>query len=411
MSEPAVPSAIAAKYEIRGTLGRGATGVVLDAFDRLIARPVAIKLVELPPAHEPEAAEVHQRFRREAQAAGRLSHPAIVAIHDYGETAEQAWIVMEHVGGGTLKALLDGGRRPPLADSVRIMAQVLEALAYSHARGVVHRDIKPANIMLAEPDENGAPRIKIADFGISRLEDQAITRLGTVLGTPSAMAPEQLRGEAADHRADIWAAGTVLYQLLTGEKPFEGGFSAIMHKALHTEPVAPSLLTVSVPRAFDDVIARALAKRPEDRFASAADFAAAIAEAADAGTEKRFSGAGPLPGLDDDATLVGAPAAVTPLAPAPAARTPLAATRPARPRSGLGWTLPVVALLAIGGAVGGYVYWQNRATPSGGGEGPQIATVDPGPPVVPPRPEAPPPPPPLNGPTPGVPEAPPPGTP
>ncbi|WP_160000487.1 serine/threonine-protein kinase, partial [Roseomonas sp. 18066] len=395
MSEPAVPAAIAAKYEIRGTLGRGATGVVLDAFDRLIARPVAIKLVELPPAHEPEAAEVHQRFRREAQAAGRLSHPSIVAIHDYGETAEQAWIVMEHVGGGTLKALLDGGRRPPLADSVRIMAQVLEALAYSHARGVVHRDIKPANIMLAEPDERGSPRIKIADFGISRLEDQAITRLGTVLGTPSAMAPEQLRGEAADHRADIWAAGTVLYQLLTGEKPFEGGFSAIMHKALHTEPVAPSLLTVSVPRAFDDVIARALAKRPEDRFASAADFAAAIAEAADAGTEKRFADSGPLPGLDEDATMVGAPAAA---AAPPPVKKPLAAPRaaPKARKGGLGWALPVVALLAIGGAAGAYVFWPPATTPAGS-DGPPVVTAQPGPPVTPPRPEAPPPPPPLTG--------------
>ncbi|EFH11152.1 serine/threonine-protein kinase, partial [Teichococcus cervicalis] len=301
MSDPAIPPELSAKYALRGTLGRGASGVVLDAFDRLIQRRVAIKLVQLPPRGEAEAAETHQRFRREAQAAGRLSHPGIVAVYDYGENDGQAWIVMERVGGGTLKALLDSGVRLPVAEASRIAIQVLEALAYSHARGVVHRDIKPANIMLDDAEDGTAPRVKITDFGISRLEDSAITRLGTVLGTPSSMAPEQLRGEPADHRADIWAAGTVLYQLLTGEKAFSGGFQAVMHKVLHTEPVAPSLLSDSLPRGFDAVLARALAKRPQDRFQSASDFAHAVAEAARETPPPAFAGAGPLPGLEEDA--------------------------------------------------------------------------------------------------------------
>lgn len=350
MSDPAIPPEISAKYELRGTLGRGASGVVLDAFDRLIQRRVAIKLVQLPPGGEAEAAETHQRFRREAQAAGRLSHPGIVAVYDYGENDGQAWIVMERVGGGTLKALLDSGVRLPVAEAARIITQVLEALAYSHARGVVHRDIKPANIMLDDAEDAAAPRVKITDFGISRLEDSAITRLGTVLGTPSSMAPEQLRGEPADQRADIWAAGTVLYQLLTGEKAFSGGFQAVMHKVLHTEPVAPSLLSDSLPRGFDAVIARALAKRPEERFQSAADFARAVAEAARETPPPAFAGAGPLPGLEEDATLVGAaPARPGPHAPGPA---------PATAKRRVPAWLPALALLAlVGGGAGAWWLW------------------------------------------------------
>jgi serine/threonine-protein kinase len=270
-----VPQEIGAKYEVRGTLGSGAMGIVYDAFDRLIERRVAIKVVRKPAGDDPESREAAARFRREAQAAGRLAHPSIVAVYDYGENAEQAWIVMELVEGGSLKGLLDRGERMAVPEIVRLMDQVLGALAFSHQRGVVHRDIKPANIMLTQDGQ-----VKIADFGIARLENSSMTQVGTLMGTPSYMAPEQFRGETVDLRADIWAAGVVLYQLLTGEKPFEGGFSAVMHKALHTEPPPPSSLSVTAPRAFDAVVARALAKRPEDRFPFAAAFAEAVRAAA-----------------------------------------------------------------------------------------------------------------------------------
>ncbi|MDB5373691.1 MAG: Serine/threonine protein kinase, partial [Belnapia sp.] len=310
-----IPNEIAAKYELRGTLGSGAMGIVYDCLDRNIQRRVAIKVVRLPPAGDPEGEEAHGRFRREAQAAGRLSHPNIVGVYDYGENAETAWIVMELVEGGSLKDRLDRKERFPVPEIARIMQQVLAALAYSHGRGVVHRDIKPGNIMLAQDAGEGAT-VKMADFGIARLENSSMTHDGTVMGTPSYMAPEQLRGETVDARADIWAAGVMLYQLLTGEKPFEGGFSAVMHKALHTEPSPPSQLSVTAPRAFDAVITKALAKRPEDRYATAVAFAAAIRAAASApaaaGAEATggggFAGAGTLPGLDTDATMVGAPA-------------------------------------------------------------------------------------------------------
>ncbi|MBR0678338.1 serine/threonine protein kinase, partial [Roseomonas alkaliterrae] len=293
-----LPPELNQKYEVRGTLGAGAMGTVYDAVDRIIERRVAIKVVNRPSENDPEAVEAHARFRREAQAAGRLSHPNIVGVYDYGENATQAWIVMELVEGGSLKGRLDRHERFTIPEIVRIMSEVCAALQYSHQRGVVHRDIKPGNIMLTTDGQ-----VKIADFGIARLENSSMTQVGTLIGTPSYMAPEQFRGEPVDLRADIWAAGVMLYQLLTGEKPFEGGFSAVMHKALHTEPPPPSQLSVTTPRGFDAVIARALAKRPEDRFASAAEFAEAIRNAA-AGQAAPTAGLPGLPGLNEDATIV-----------------------------------------------------------------------------------------------------------
>ncbi|MBL6077157.1 protein kinase [Belnapia sp. T18] len=318
-----IPNEIAGKYELRGTLGSGAMGIVYDALDRNIERRVAIKVVKRPSPGDPEGEEAHGRFRREAQAAGRLAHPNIVGVYDYGENAEAAWIVMELVEGGSLKDRLDRKERFPIPEIARIMEQVLAALAYSHARGVVHRDIKPGNIMLGGGGPEGSI-VKMADFGIARLENSSMTQIGTVMGTPSYMAPEQLRGETVDARADIWAAGVMLYQLLTGEKPFEGGFSAVMHKALHTEPPPPSKLSVTAPQAFDAVIATALAKRPEERYPNAAAFAAAIREAATAPAVAPggFPDAGRLPGLDSEATVVG------PIAPTP---RPAAPTPPAPP--------------------------------------------------------------------------------
>lgn len=263
------------KYEIRGTLGSGAHGVVLDAFDRTIERRVAIKVIRKPEMADAEAVEAQQRFRQEARAAGRLSHPGIVAVYDYGEDERTAWIVMEMVEGGSLKELLDRGERLPLADTVRLMGEILAALGYAHGRGVVHRDVKPANVLLTAEGH-----AKLGDFGIARLENSAMTQLGTMMGTPHYMAPEQFRSEVVDARADLWAAGVLLYQLLTGEKPFSGGFTAMMHKALNTEPPAPSQLSVTAPPALDAVVARALAKRPDQRWPDANAFAEAIRQAA-----------------------------------------------------------------------------------------------------------------------------------
>jgi serine/threonine protein kinase len=268
------------KYEIKRPLGRGAMGTVYEGWDPIIARRVAIKTVRLPYESDPETEEALARFRREAQAAGRLNHPNIVGVFDYGETSDLAYIVMEFVDGPPLKSLLDRQDRFVLADTVRIMEDVLAGLHYSHERGVVHRDIKPANVMLT-----GTGQAKIADFGIARIESSSMTQAGTVLGTPAYMSPEQFMGQVVDARTDIYSSGVLLYQLLTGERPFEGGMSAIMHKALNTDPPSPSQLSVTAPPSFDAVVRRAMARRPEDRYRSATEFAAAIRAALSASAE------------------------------------------------------------------------------------------------------------------------------
>ncbi|MBL6453684.1 protein kinase [Belnapia sp. T6] len=350
---------IAGRYLLRGTLGTGAGTVVHEAFDRLIERRVALKLVSLPAVEDAETAEAIARFRRGARAAGGLNHPNIVAVFDYGENAEQAWIVMELVEGGSLKALLDAGEKLPLPKILALMTQLLEGLGYSHARGVVHRDIKPANLMLTP-----AGMLKIADFGIARLENSSITQIGTMMGTPAYMAPEQLRGETVDARADIWAAGVVLYQMLTGEKPFGGGITSIMQKVLNTDPVPPSRHgTPTGSPEIDAVVARAMAKLPEDRFASAAEFAAALQRAVAAAAA---GGTAAPRHPTEDGTVVSAP---------PRRRLP---PEPSRGRRlllpALGGGVVILALL-IGGSM---MLGSRRPTPP---PAQQAAAVPPPPPA------------------------------
>jgi serine/threonine-protein kinase len=341
-SFPLFPGPATPAYK-RGVLGKGAMGTVYEGFDPIIARRVAIKTLKLPEPDDHEAQDELARFKREAQAAGRLSHPNIVGVFDYGETQELAYIVMELVDGTSLKQVIDKKERFELADIVRLMESLMAGLQYSHDRGVVHRDIKPANIMLTKANE-----LKISDFGIARIESSSMTQAGTVLGTPAYMSPEQFMGQTVDSRTDIYSSGVLLYQLLTGEKPFEGGLTAIMHKVLNTEPPAPSALSVTVPHAFDAVVKQAMAKRPEDRFSAANDFARAVREA--------FSAKPPAPVVeqnfsigdfgDGDATLV------TTARPPPVQR-PSAAAAPAAlplppPAAKKG---PPVALLGIVAAV------------------------------------------------------------
>jgi serine/threonine-protein kinase len=282
------------KYELRGTLGRGAMGTVLDGWDPAIARRVAIKTVRLADAAaDEEAAEALERFKREAQAAGRLSHANIVGVFDTGETDELAYIVMEFIEGRSLKELLDREKSLPADEAAEIMGQVLAGLEYSHRRGVVHRDIKPANIMLTADGE-----VKIADFGIARIASSTATAVGSILGTPAYMPPEQFLGEPADARSDIYAAGAMLFHLLTGTRPYEGNATSIMTRVLRADIAPrPSERSVSVSPAWDSVIAKAMAKRPEDRFQSAAAFAQAVKVAA-SGTVAAEAEA------EEDATMV-----------------------------------------------------------------------------------------------------------
>jgi predicted Ser/Thr protein kinase len=265
------------KYDILGELGKGAMGVVYKGQDPFIERFVALKTVrtDLLAADDPEATTAQiTRFKREAQAAGRINHPNIVGIYEYGEDGPTAFIAMEFIEGRDLKDYFDKTERFDLKAIVRIMSDTLSALDYAHKHGIVHRDIKPANIMLTSAGE-----VKITDFGIARLESSNLTQAGTVMGTPSYMSPEQFMGQQVDARSDIFSAGGVLYQLLTGEKPFTGSLTTIMHRVLHAQPEPPSVLNVQISPDLDRVVAKAMAKRPDDRFQSAAEFGQALRDA------------------------------------------------------------------------------------------------------------------------------------
>src|SRR5262245_59153822 len=273
------------KYEIRRELGKGAMGIVYEGFDSVIERVVAIKTIRREHLEESQAAEVLTRFKREAQAAGRLNHPNIVAVYDYGEAAVEgdaariAYIAMEFVKGKELRDYFEANERFLPKDIERIMGALLDALAHAHENGVVHRDIKPANVILL-----AGGRVKVADFGIARIENSELTRAGTVMGTPSYMSPEQFLGVPADSRTDIFSCGVILYQFLTGEKPFMGSTHTIMYKVLNEEPVPPSTLNVALQPAWDAVVRKAMAKQPGDRYKTAGEFAAAIRSAMEAGS-------------------------------------------------------------------------------------------------------------------------------
>ena len=262
----------AGKYDLLAVIGRGAAGVVYEGRDPVLARKVAIKMLPLAGQDE-ESREQYTRFQQEAQAAGRLHHPNIVAVYDYGETASHAFIVMEYLSGGSLKARLE--RERPLSAKLvlHVMTGLLAGLQHSHSHGVVHRDIKPANVVFGEGDDP-----KLTDFGIARLESSSLTVAGSVLGTPAYMSPEQVLGEPADVRSDIYSAGVILYEMLSGQRPFEGAASSIMHKIVHLPPPELSKLPISVPPHFDAVVARALAKSPQDRYQTAEEFSRALHE-------------------------------------------------------------------------------------------------------------------------------------
>ena len=271
------------KYEIRREIGRGAMGVVYEAFDPTIGRAVAIKVFRPGTSVAASADEMDARFRREAQVAGRLSHPNLVVVHEFGEGAVEGtivpYIVMELVRGTDLKALLASRGRLTLSEIARVMTDLLAALQHAHEHDVVHRDIKPGNLMRCDDDG----RIKVTDFGIAKTGDSELTRTGELLGTAAYMSPEQVTGAPVDLRTDIYSSGVILYQLLTGEPPFSGGSTtSVIQKILNQEPVAPSVLNVTIPRALDEVVRQAMAKKPSARFASAAAFAKAITAAIDA---------------------------------------------------------------------------------------------------------------------------------
>ena len=265
------------KYRITEVLGEGAMGVVYKGFDPDIQRTVALKTIRTQlDAGDDSPGAPASRFRNEAQAAGRLMHPGIVAVYDFGRDEQVAYIAMEYVEGRSLASYLSAKVRFTDTDIPGIMSQLLDALGHAHDKGVWHRDVKPANIIMTT-----AGRLKVADFGIARIDSQHLTLTQYMVGTPSHMAPEQFLGKTMDRRVDIYGAGVVLYQLLTGRPPFAGTTEALMYKVVNEMPQPPSTVDgAERPGWFDGIVARALAKRPEDRFATADEFKQAFVDAA-----------------------------------------------------------------------------------------------------------------------------------
>jgi len=268
------------RYDIVNVLGKGAMGVVYGGTDPRLNRKVAIKTILKSALDEDTAKEYSMRFVREAQAVARLNHANIVQVYDFGEEGDVAYIVMEFIKGKELKDFFDANERFEIKEAVHIMGELCEALDFAHEHGIVHRDIKPANVMI---DSNG--RVKLADFGVARISDAdrgaaEKTAVGTVVGTPAYMSPEQIQGGEIDRRTDIFSAGIILYQFLTGEKPFTGsGAWTIAKKIIQDEPPLPSTINAANPPIFDAVVQKALAKTVEARFQTAREFGIALKNA------------------------------------------------------------------------------------------------------------------------------------
>ncbi|HUP63773.1 MAG TPA: protein kinase [Thermoanaerobaculia bacterium] len=263
------------RYEVVRELGKGAMGIVYLAKDPLIGRMVALKTIRLTDSgDEEEVREFQQRFLREAQAAGILSHAAIVTVHDIGQDDHKgvSFIAMEYVEGPTLKEVIQQGKQMSYSATATIMSQVADALDYAHTKGITHRDVKPANIILC-----GDEKVKITDFGIAKIATDAanLTTTGQFLGTPNYMAPEQVKGAPVDGRTDIFSLGVVLYECLTRRKPFGGdSLTTISYRIVHEPFESPHEFDPAIPETFDAVISRCLAKDPKDRYQRAREVAA-----------------------------------------------------------------------------------------------------------------------------------------
>ncbi|HEX5337201.1 MAG TPA: serine/threonine-protein kinase [Gallionella sp.] len=257
------------RYEIIRELGQGAMGIVYEAKDPLIDRVVAIKTINLGLAQE-EKEEYEGRFYQEAKAAGRLNHPNIVTIYDVGKSGDIAYIAMEFLQGRELRDIMKDGGLLPVDQVLDIVAQVASGLAYAHEHEIVHRDVKPSNIMVIRDGH-----VKITDFGIARMASSAVrTQTGMVLGSPKYMSPEQVMGKAIDQRSDIFSLGVMLYEMLTGQSPFNGeNVNAIMYQTLNAVPAAPNTMNAAVPEMLNFIVAKALAKKLEDRYQNAHDLA------------------------------------------------------------------------------------------------------------------------------------------
>ncbi len=265
------------KYKVIGELGKGAMGIVYKARDPDINREVAIKLIRfdmIPDDADKE--DTVKRFIREAQSAGNLHHPNIITIYEVGRENDQTFIVMQYVDGYSLKEAISSGKRFSPAEVIDLMTRMCDALDFAHQKKIVHRDIKPGNILL---DKQGRPFI--VDFGVARVEMSTMTQSGAIVGTPSYMSPEQIMGNTVDARADIFSLGVIIYEMLTGKRPFEGDhITTIVYKIMNEEPQSIREMKRGLPEGFEHIIKKALAKNPQQRYQTCQQLATDLRNAA-----------------------------------------------------------------------------------------------------------------------------------
>ena len=281
------------RYDLIRVLGKGAMGLVYEGRDPNLDRRVAIKTIKVENLSDEAAAEYEVRFRTEARSAARLQHPNIVSVYDSDRDGDIAFLVMEFVEGDDLKHHLDKGEVYTLQQTLGIMGDLLSALSYAHSQKIVHRDIKPANLLV-----QASGSIKLADFGVARIQDSgdATRTQGSIVGTLKYMSPEQLEGRPIDARADLFAAGVVLYQLLTSQRPFDGDTDfAVIQKIVNHTPAAATFYNPKLPPAIDAVVAKALAKSRDMRYASAPDFLTALQIACQDATDISIAPSAVLP--------------------------------------------------------------------------------------------------------------------
>lgn len=271
-----IPGSKIGKYEIQQELAQGDRSTVYKGWDPAIGRSVAIKAIDRALYQRGDFESAMSRFRREAQAIGRLVHPRIVQIYDYIENEQGGYIVMELVNGKALAQHLALGDTYDVNEVGRIILQILDGIGYAHAEGVVHRNIKPSNILI-----NNDGRLKINDFSLAHVDSSTLTQVGELLGTPHYMAPEQFMDVRIDGRADLFAIGVIAYELLTGQRPFKGNLAKFMQQMMNERPADPSLLNPRLNKDIDAVLHKALAKRREERYQTAREFADAFRQAID----------------------------------------------------------------------------------------------------------------------------------
>jgi predicted Ser/Thr protein kinase len=351
------------RYEITGELGRGAMGVVYKALDPTIGRTVALKTMRLD-VHGLDAQEMVRRFQNEARAAGVLNHPNIVTIYDAGEEDGIFYIAMEFIEGTTLHEVLTEQRVLATDEVLQLTRQISRGLDYAHSNGIVHRDIKPANIMIT-----GNGTVKIMDFGIAKSGGQ-VTNTGQVLGTPNYMSPEQVKGRPLDGRSDLFSLGVILYEMLTGEKPFVGqNVTTIIYKIVNETPITPRDLDVTVHPGLSAIVTKALAKAPDDRYQTGADLVRDLENYKLAGPVRSGSTAAILVPAPPEKTVVlpvrvvsGSTVRVAAAAAAPA-KGPIPLLRPTTAILSSKHSVliaTIVTVLLLGCAMGGYAYHRTQ---------------------------------------------------